>query len=539
LSPTSQPDLIQMHSSVPLFTGSSYDGLYIIGFLWGFILQLLTYIFHFAFDIFQWLLLTLLAGVLLQYLYNFWKRRRFRNPVVNAELIAMFEDVQDRLGTGHNIEIWCRRIDRSIFLSTVNPVFKAILLSESTIADLLDKKEKGKVVIAREILMMKRINPNIGSLIGVLIFTFFAFAENLFFFESIGEIIFSFGPIILAGSIVAVLLLVILGMFILSRKQGNIDKIVGEIFGFAPDAAMVEVVTGVNIPDEILFQVKQDKEERKPNRRSAALRTSALAAIIAFAISYVIMFIFMSGSSIFYIFATVMSTVLAFGAFMITFMTRIMWPLFRPGPRSTEWDIQVPFASDLQSYLRKFVGLESIEVRGIKPPADEMYGLIVLKLNEKFEEEVIEAIYPSMLEDIHEVDLAGPLILSEIRRKEIEKKHNRISYSFLGIAIPVLAIGMIYALLNIRFPDFFIVFFQIFAIYIIMTMIPAIVMTYWTRREEIKSDADIAVTCTRFRETLKTLIDNHHTLPYGKTSYRTRLERIDKYLGLDLNTELS
>ena len=533
MSPSSELGNMRTQSSVPLFSGTFYEGLYISGFLWGFTLQILSYVLEITLDIFQWLLITLLVGLLMQYIYYGWKRQRFRNPVDNHELLALFEEVKYKLGKGQNIELWFRSIDRGIFLSTVNPLFQAILLSESTIADILEKSELGKIILAKEVLLMERTRPHNRMILGILGFALFSFIESMSFGSSFGFILFSIGPIVLAIGFIAILLVSVLAILILSRGNDDIDKTVEDLFGSSPDIAIMEVMTGIKVPGEVIEKIRRDEEEGKPSPMKKAVRIAAPVSIITTFIVFIIVMIMFPNPPLFPVFSVLISALAAFGVFIIIIMTMVTWPIIRPsGKRNTEWDIQVPFAADVQRFLSEFPGLDKIAVRGIKPPSDELYGLVVIELDDNYEEKVLFGILPHILKDIHDVDLVGPFILSDIRRKKIEKKHNKISYGFLGIAIPILVAGMFYTLLNIGTSVFLTVFFQIFVIYLIMTVVPAIVMSIWKRKEEIKSDAEIANTCPRFREALQTLINNHHTLPHGKTSYRTRLQRIDKHLGI-------
>lgn len=525
---------MRMHSSVPLFSGTIYNSIYIGGFIWGFVLQILTYILEINLDIFQWLLVTLFVGLLMQYIFYGLKRHRFRNIVNNPELLALFEEVKYKLGKGHSIELWFRDIDRATFLSTVNPLFQAILLSESTIADIIEKGEKGKIVLAREVLLMDRANPHSRMILGLLVFTFFSFMENMISFSSsFGFILFSVGPIILAISIIVILLVIVLFFFKLSRGNDDINKIVEDLFGFRPDVAMMEMITGFKVPNEVIEKIRRDEAEGKPSPMKKALRIAAPVAIITAFIVFIIIMILFPDLPFFPAFPLTISALAAFGAFMIVAMTVAMWPLLRPsGKRNTEWDIQVPFAADLQKFLSEFLNHDNITVRGIKPPSDEQYGLVILKLDDNYEEKVVYGMLPNILKDIYDVNLVGPLILSEIRRKEIEKRYNRVGYVVMGIAIPFLFIGMFLSMALFGFGEFLSLLLPIFGIYALVTIPPLAYMSLWKRKAEIKSDAEIAACCPRFRETLQTLIEKHHTLPYGMTSYRSRLERIDKHLGL-------
>ena len=74
-------------------------------------------------------------------------------------------------------------------------------------------------------------------------------------------------------------------------------------------------------------------------------------------------------------------------------------------------------------------------------------------------------------------------------------------------------------------------FLIVLGFYLLITMTPLVAGSLWKRRAEIDSDVDVAMKYPRFIEALETLIARHHSLPYGITSYKTRLERIRSRLG--------
>jgi hypothetical protein len=528
---------MRAQSSVPLFSGIEYQGSYIVGILWGLVQQIFLGIFDIALDIFQWLLLTMFFGFLLHYIYFVWKRFRFRNPLENPELTDLFHSVTIMLGKGENVELWYRDIDRSVFLSTVNPLFQAILLSESAIADILEKKEKAKIVLAREVLVMTRTNSHFRLLLGVLVFTLFTFLENFFSFTSFGPIIFSAGPLILTAMLITFFIAAIIIMVHRIRKEGDIDKSVEEMLGYPPDAAMIDVFSGFTIPEQELLKIKKDEEEGKPSEPLKAVRRGIVAGVLSFPLSFIIFYFLVLGfSSLRLIFSLALSSVVTFAAFVLTSMLSMMWKVIQPGPRSTEWDIQVPFANEIQAFLRQFKELGNIDVRGIKSPSDEMYGLIILRLNKNYEEEVLDSMFPRTLKDIHEVELAGPLILSELRRKEIEKRSNRLGYGVVVVMILSMVLSFIIPIMLFGFTMFLFVLAPLLIVAQFLFFVPLGYFSYKKRKDEIMSDVEIATSCPRFREALQILIDNHHTQPYGITSYRTRLDRIDKHLGIQNET---
>ncbi|MFW9797465.1 MAG: hypothetical protein ACFFE2_10535 [Candidatus Thorarchaeota archaeon] len=537
MSPQSEPYIFREQTGVPLFSGTFYHDFYITGLAWGIVFQLIQLMTRFVFEILQWLLITLFTGLMLQLLYAMLKKRRFYNPVTNQDLIEMFEQVTQDLGKGQRTELWLRDIDRGVFLSTVNPFYKAILFSENTIADILEKREKGKVILAKEVLMIETLRPLSRTAIGLLGFTFISLVESLTFFESMEYIMFSMGLIIPIIILVTLLLFIVAVPFTTNRSEKKIVQILEEIYGVPPDAAMIEVLTGFELPDESIEDAKREGEAERQRRKGESLKKGLVGALTAFLISFIIIYLLYSSSPMWVFSLVIIPLALGIGAFAIVYVTSLVWDFIKPGgARNTQWDIQVPFATDVQNYLHKYLGSKEVAVRAVKPPAHEKYGLVVLKLNDNYDEDTIFAMLPQVLEDIHDAELAGSFILSEIWRKAIERRYNRISYVIVGAVIIFLAGGMIYVFTG-GFARFFGLFAPIFITYLIMAFVPLTILSLWKRNAEILSDTRVARECRRFTEALQNLISHHHTLPYGMTSYQSRLERIEKRLGTHENED--
>ncbi|NHJ14371.1 MAG: hypothetical protein EAX95_11885 [Candidatus Thorarchaeota archaeon] len=530
MSPQSELPLPSAHSDIPLFSGAFYEGYYIGGIVWGFALRIVLYIMHIAIDLFQWLLITMAAGLFIHLLAVGLKRRRFRNPVTNQALVTLFEDVRRDLGKGGGIELWYRDIDRAVFLSTANFLFSAILLSESTIADILEKGDKGKILLAREVMLIERRNPASQVAIALLAFTFTSFFEVLSFGGAWGQLSFSLIPLVLTFGTIAVLIAIASIPYILTGSTNRIDQKLEDLYGFPPVAAGIEVLSGFRISDQMVQDTKSEKETA-PNRRMHALKIGVAGAVIASFVAFVIMSFLFSEHHLFLTFALVVSAVVGVGAFAIIFAISSMWFLFKPhGPRNTEYDIQVPFAADVQGFLYSFLDDERTAVVATKWPFDDEYGLVITRLVGNYEEKALFAIMPNVLKDIKDVELAGPLVLSEIWRKNIERRYNRVSYVFVGSGLIFVFSAIILLAINLGFGGLSSAILSVLAIYLIVTIIPGAIASIWKRNAEIKSDVRVAKSCPRFVEVLQVLVDKHHTLPYGTTSYKTRLERIAKYL---------
>jgi hypothetical protein len=527
LSPQSELDPTGRSSGIFLFDGSFYEILLLLGILWTLIPMSVGLFMDIEFTFLEWFILSLFAGVVIQFVTFVLKLRRFRNPVTNAELLSLFEEVKTDIDKGQDIELWFRDIDRSVFLSTTNPLFKAILLSESTIADLLERPEKGKIVLAREVLMMERVSPISSFALGLLVFVFISLNEGSFFTFSF----FSFFSIdmitlLLTVPFLAAIILMVAVPLRFAKSTQMIDKSLETIYGASPEAVKVEVLTGYKIPDEVIEKAKQDEEAGKPSPLKKMVTRSLIVFIIATPVSFVLQILFLPHMLEFIMFPLSFSVIIGFMAFILTFLAIPMFFMINAHrTRSTDWDFQHPFANDIQQFLGAYPEYQNLAVKAVKQQSNEMFGMVVERLRSDYSEETIYDISPHMLKDIQDVNLAGPMILSELRRKEIEKKYNRMSYSIIGITISIIIISTIWLFSTYSF-ELIITFLPVLIMCPILMIAPSIALSVWKRRAEIKSDVEIARKHPRFLESLQTLIDRHQTQPYGITSYKTRLERI-------------
>jgi hypothetical protein len=534
LSPQSTLDTPGTASSVPLFSGKLYEGVWLSGVIWGLILSAFLLAMRTTIDIFQWLLVTIVAGLVIQFGSAIIKKRRFYNPVPNEDLIALFQTVTDDVGKGKEIELWFRDIDRGVFLSTANPLFKAILFSESTIADILANHDKGKALLAKEILMIERVSPISRMVFGLSVFALISLFEGTPIDAppaSFWISILSINPVVLFLTIIALLGIALL-LFIPSASVSTIDEKVEDLYGFPPAAVKMEFLTGARVSDEALEEAKRVRAERGQRSLRVALEASSAVAIIAFVVAFAAMYPLGSRNPFFMGFAIFSSGMIAFLAFVIVLMAVAMLSQMKANrKRNTEWEVQVPFATDIQIFLDRFLGHEKVAIRAVKSPSDADYGLVIVALHGNYKEKALFSVTPTVLNDIHSPQLAGPLILSEIWRKKIEKRYKQISYPFVGFSTVFLFGGIWFLFSLLGFEGFFTLFIPLLFAYVVLSMGTSVYLSFWKRKAETRSDYRVARECPRFTEALQILVEKHHTLPYGMTSYKTRLERIDRLAG--------
>ncbi|MHA1769192.1 MAG: hypothetical protein ACTSV3_05010 [Candidatus Thorarchaeota archaeon] len=534
MSPQSELDIMGMEQSVPLFSSQFGDGLLVVGMVWAFIVRIVSQLIGIRLDIFVWFILTMSAGAGFLLVWSFLKRRRFRNPVTNSEILSLFKETKRDLGIDKPIELWQREIDRQVLLSTNDPLFKAILVSENTIHDLLEKREMAKVLLAKHMLQVTRRSTISQVAASVLGFTLFAFIESLAFFDVFEVLFMTAGSILLVGMVLAVVGILVVCPIFMSRRHDSIDERVEQLYGVSPAVAHMETIVGLKVPEEMIAEAKQERDEGEgPKKR--ALRKASIAAIVLALVTYMIMVFTWPQTTTAVFASTIMSIVVGAGTFAITYLTSIMWPILAGGrgERSTEWDVQYPLASDVERFLNQYEEYRKVTVRGVRLPHDEQTGLVVLRLNEDYKEETIHAIMPQTVRDLQDVNLLGPLILAELRFHDIERREKRFSYLILGVGIPFLAVGMIWSFVVYGGLGMLSSLLIVLGVYTLITMAPLAYLFFWKKRQMTQAEIRTAKKHPGYVDALRILVERRYTLPYGKTSYRTRLERISRQLGLE------
>ncbi|MFW9769658.1 MAG: hypothetical protein ACFFF9_16225 [Candidatus Thorarchaeota archaeon] len=548
MSPQSELDFISSRLGVLLFSGQPRESLILSAFIWNPVLLIAFFLINAELGLLQWLVLTLLAGSGIQLLIFFLKMKRFRRPVTNAELLALFGEVKTDLDKDLGIELWSRNIDRYIVQSNANMLFKAILLSDSAIADILNLREEGKVVLAREVLTIEHSHTIREFATGLFIFIFCAFGTTFFTFDFILILPIELMALLTIAVVVGFALVLVLEPILTSRKDSYVRMIIRQVYGTSSESASLQVRVGYQIPDSSTRQEDTDEVEMRRRTHARAVIWSSIAALIGFAISFVAFITYFPDASSFILGPIVVSAMVGFFAFFgaFTSLSLFMKPLFissvfkkplviQHPQRNVEWDISHPLADTVQEFLNKNEGYETVTVRavrGAKSLSIEVFGFVVERLNSDQVEETIYAMMPQTVNDLQDVDLVGPLILSEMRRKDIKKRHDRWSVRSAIISVLVFAALFISILPSLAgFSDSaYLGILRVLGIFLLLTGPPLFFLTYWKKRAETNSDVKVAKAYPTLIEALQTLIDKYYTQPYGITSYKTRLERIKEHL---------
>jgi hypothetical protein len=294
LSLRSESDPIGIHSGAFLFKGSFYEGMIPLGLLWALVMLSFAAVTSIDYFLLEWFLLSILAGIAIQFAIFGLKRVRFRNPVTNSDILTLFEEVKTDVGKGQTIELWSVSPDKDIFLSDVNLLFKAILFSRSAISRILEHREKGKIVLAREVLLMEQASPALDFALCLLLFVSYPLLLFVSYPSSLMIIPFSLLTIdqailLFMFGLAAILFAFIEAPIVAARRRLHVDQFLQEKYGTSPRAAVIDVLKGYPAAKEVIEQQREEKEGGGLNRRREVLIDSLFTAAVVSIASFILM----------------------------------------------------------------------------------------------------------------------------------------------------------------------------------------------------------------------------------------------------------
>lgn len=325
LSKQNYPIFTGPQSGLYLFTGVHFLGQYIGGLLWNMLLLITGFLSSISYNFLLWFVITLIAGLVVQFVSFALKRQIYRNPVTDEGLLSLFKQVKKDLDSGRDIELWYRDIDKSVFLSTTNPLFRAILFSKGAIEVFLEKQEKAKVVLAGKTLKMERTSSIRNLIIGLFVFIFLPFfmlfpSYCSFFFgvSSVFDIDVSTLYTVFVA-VIGVLGMILIPMIALRRSRYPEEK-VKSLYGTSLEAARIEVLTGRKVSDEDVEQERRDEaHEMSSNLRTTVIWDTTISAI-AVVITFGALILLLPSTVYTFELAVLMSTVVGFIIFILIYM---------------------------------------------------------------------------------------------------------------------------------------------------------------------------------------------------------------------------
>jgi len=224
------------------------------------------------------LLLFLLVGALLHLLILLFLKIRFTNPSTNADFLEIVSRVHQKVVISRRTHIWVRQSADVFIVSTFNPIFETIIVSEPMVDLIMKNPESGEALLAFHLLRTPRTRW-FGDLIGsVILFSLLAYPLSLFIVPLVITIgaaiasgnwytIYSLGYV--AALFVAPILLIFLVKGAFWRHEPAFVG-VQEIYGIHPNVAKVQVESGCILDEEqaqtVVWAVR-DWEKRKRSAR--------------------------------------------------------------------------------------------------------------------------------------------------------------------------------------------------------------------------------------------------------------------------------
>ncbi len=307
-----------------LFSGAIYSGSVIGGIIWFLILTSTELLTGIEYDISQQFIITLVVGVVIQVVILRLRKIRFSNPLNNTDLLALFDEIRTDLNEGQAIEIWVYNRGGDVFLSNVNLFYRAILLSENAIRDILAKRKKGKIVLAREVLVMEKSSPKLGFTIWLLVFSLFPY---YFVLDPLAYL-----PFDLMILLFILLLIGSLPVFVkifpprLSETR-HIDEFLEEKYGTSPIDAITDVLKDYTVANDLIAKQRWEEQGGGSVRRREVLEESLFVAIATSLISFILIVRFMPDPFFFVTIPILFSFLPGYLAFLIVYMFLFMLPL--------------------------------------------------------------------------------------------------------------------------------------------------------------------------------------------------------------------
>jgi hypothetical protein len=226
-----------VEESAPLFAVSSPYVTAAFGALWGIIWTI-------RFDVIlltlPWLILTPFAGVAF-YVACLWLLiDRYRQTPDNPKLIEVVGRAKNRVGYAGDIQVWERRSDRPLLMSSHNAPFAAILVSDTTVKDILENEENGEALLAYRIAGLSHLG-RLHLLLSACVYS--SVGAFAYFVISIRGTVFFHNPLLLVFPAALTVMIVALIRFatIQDRKTKGRNEEVYRLYGKTMDASLLSV----------------------------------------------------------------------------------------------------------------------------------------------------------------------------------------------------------------------------------------------------------------------------------------------------------
>jgi hypothetical protein len=220
------------------------------------------------------------VGTISYFMFLMILQTRYKNPQSNPEFTEMSGRVHQKILVPSRAQVWVRESVNPYIVSTYNPVFDAVIVSQPMVDLMLERPQAGEVLLAYHLARIPRnrwFGDFGGSLILLALFTYLSAIFLIPLIISVMSMMSVMGAFILISlgsafmyAIVIPLLptLIIKGAF--WRHEPAFMRI-QEIYGMHPQVAKVEVERGTPLNEEeiqaVVWGVKEWEKKKRSGRR--------------------------------------------------------------------------------------------------------------------------------------------------------------------------------------------------------------------------------------------------------------------------------
>jgi hypothetical protein len=243
-------------------------------------------------------ILAISAGALLHTIYLLLLTTRFSNFTTSTEFQNIIGRVHQRIVVPSRTHVWIRPSSEVFIATTFNPLFNAVIISESMVELILRSPESGEALLAFHLMRAPRTRWFADLIGSVSIFLFLTFITTWLLIPLFVSLLnsFMYGFIFIIA-LVQLLIPIVLGsfLFILVTKGAfwRHDPAFGavqEIYGIHPNVAKLEVEQGTKLNEEdaqaVVWSVREWEKKKRGARR---IGVSTLIASALFLLFYAIL----------------------------------------------------------------------------------------------------------------------------------------------------------------------------------------------------------------------------------------------------------
>ncbi len=459
------------------------------------------------------------------------QRKYGRTPIENAGIISMLERAKGRLGVKGDISLWQAPSDRTTFMTTTTLRYRAVVISEPAMKDMLREPESGETVLAHSILEVLESNPWLSAfayplaLVIVWLFT----GMNLGYLTALS---FLFNDwLLLIGVVAAFILLTCGGAEILEESLKHRRERIEELYGL--DLAVAHsAIFGIGTGFARKFTPSQsphaEQRNSEPERAWSGTWVMKIPIVLAFfiAVPPILFFLPWMYTLPIPILPIMWATpIIAFGGLGVALGVGLRVVLKAIEPRYITNMVKDTLCEQVQQKLNLHKKYGFVSIRRTADAGGPMY---ILKIDEQRRGRVVYEIPEMIVNTLQDSEYLVPYLLAQMRLEFAYKMSTRLPMVGLFGMMGFMFGGLIW-LMSIRLPDF------LFGLLFPIVSVPAfsgliLCVALWKRRVDRTTDLELTTEYPKHPDGLRKLVEEGVTAPLEKVSFVKRLEWLEEGL---------